>query len=78
MYSTPNGLEDVSKYPILFAELLGVGWTVDELTKLAGANFLRVMGEVEIIRDKMRTAQVQPYEDLLNTRIDDPYNCTTS
>lgn len=71
-------MEDVSKYPVLFAELLGVGWSVEELTKLAGGNFLRVMAEVEIIRDKMKEAHVQPYEDLLNTRLDDPYNCTTS
>lgn len=39
--STPKGLEDVASYPNLFAELLGNGWSTDELTKLAGQNFLR-------------------------------------
>lgn len=71
-------MEDASKYPVLFAELLGVGWTVDELTKLAGGNFLRVMSEVETIRDKMREANVLPYEDILTARNEDPFNCTTS
>ncbi len=42
------GLEDVSKYPDLFATLLASGmWTMEELKKLAGLNFLRVFREVE-------------------------------
>lgn len=77
-FSTPKGLEDVSKYPVLFAELMGVGWTIEDLTKLAGSNFLRVLKEVEEIRDKMKKANVQPYEDILPGRSDDSYNCTTS
>jgi membrane dipeptidase len=39
----PVGLEDVSKYPDLFAELLRRGWTEEELKKVAGGNLLRVM-----------------------------------
>ncbi|XP_026844229.1 protein naked cuticle [Drosophila persimilis] len=75
---TPKGLEDVSSYPTLFAELLGGGWTMDELTKLAGGNFLRVMQQVEKLRDDKKTAGVKPYEDHPNFRTDDPYNCTSS
>ena len=42
------GLEDVSKYPALFAALLGTGtWSLDDLKKVAGLNFLRVFREVE-------------------------------
>lgn len=42
------GLEDVSKYPALFASLLASGaWSLDDLKKLAGLNFLRVFREVE-------------------------------
>jgi membrane dipeptidase len=44
-----QGLEDVSTYPALFAELARRGWSDDELAKLAGGNMLRVMrdaGEV--------------------------------
>lgn len=76
--STPKGLEDVSSYPTLFAELLGGGWTIDELTKLAGGNFLRVMQQVEKVRDDKKAAGVKPYEDHPNFRTDDPYNCTSS
>jgi membrane dipeptidase len=45
--STPVGLEDVSKFPALFAELSRRGWSEDELAKLAGENVLRVMREAE-------------------------------
>lgn len=39
----PGGLEDVSRYPFLFAELMSRGWTEDELEMVAGGNLLRVM-----------------------------------
>lgn len=46
--STPAGLEDVSRYPALFVSLLASGtWSLDDLRKLAGLNFLRVFQEVE-------------------------------
>jgi membrane dipeptidase len=45
--STPVGLEDVSTYPALFAELARRGWKDDELRKLAGENLLRVLRESE-------------------------------
>ncbi|PSN49770.1 Dipeptidase 1 [Blattella germanica] len=48
---TPEGLEDVSTYPTLFAALIGTGqWSIDDLKKLAGLNFLRVMQEVEKVK----------------------------
>ncbi len=43
----PVGLEDVSTYPDLFAELVRRGWTESELRQLAGDNMLRVMRQVE-------------------------------
>ena len=46
-YDVVQGLEDVSKYPALFAELLRRGWEADDLGKLARGNFLRVFAEVE-------------------------------
>lgn len=76
--STPKGLEDVSTYPTLFAELLGDGWSEEELKKLAGGNFLRVLGEVEALRDKQKQLGVKPFEDIPNFRNEDPYNCTSS
>ena len=36
------GLENVSKYPDLFAALADDGWTDEEMDKLAGRNILRV------------------------------------
>lgn len=49
--SGPHGLEDVSTYPALFAELSRRGWSDEDLMKLAGENLLRVM------RDAERTAR---------------------
>ena len=43
----PEGLEDVSTYPNLFGALLDKGWSEDDLTKLAGANVLRVLREAD-------------------------------
>ena len=39
----PSGLEDVSGYPALFAELSGRGWSEEELRGLACENVLRVL-----------------------------------
>jgi membrane dipeptidase len=43
----PEGLEDVSCYPTLFAELVERGWTDDELAALACRNVLRVLRAAE-------------------------------
>jgi membrane dipeptidase len=45
--STPVGMEDVSTYPALFAELSRRGWSEEDLAKLAGENVLRAMREAE-------------------------------
>ena len=48
--AVPKGLEDVSKYTALFSELYGSGdWSLLELKKLAGLNFLRVWREVQAV-----------------------------
>ncbi|KAK6166560.1 hypothetical protein SNE40_023217 [Patella caerulea] len=59
----PVGLEDVSKYPALFAELAKRGWTDAELKKLAGENLLRVFKKAEEVRDQMMKDGIPPYED---------------
>ena len=46
-FRTPEGLEDVSKFPALFTELARRGWSVSDLKKLAGENILGVMREAE-------------------------------
>ena len=45
--SVPEGLEDVSKYPALTAELLRRGYTDEEIKKILGLNILRVMRRAE-------------------------------
>ncbi|KAH9510022.1 dipeptidase 1 (renal) [Bulinus truncatus] len=59
----PVGLEDVSKYPDLFAELLRRGWSTEDLEKLAGKNLIRVFKEVEKVKESL--AKEQPYENLI-------------
>jgi membrane dipeptidase len=43
----PVGLEDVSAFPQLFAELVRRGWSDEDLGKLAGKNLLRVLRAAE-------------------------------
>jgi membrane dipeptidase len=45
----PDGLEDVSCYPALVAELLDRGWSRDECTRLIGGNVLRAFREAEAV-----------------------------
>jgi membrane dipeptidase len=45
--SLPVGLDDVTGYPVLFAELLDRGWSAEDLGKLANRNILRVMRDAQ-------------------------------
>jgi membrane dipeptidase len=45
----PVGLNDVSRYPELLAELMRRGWSDADVAKLAGGNILRVMEEAEAV-----------------------------
>ncbi|MGH7674438.1 MAG: membrane dipeptidase, partial [Gemmatimonadales bacterium] len=45
--TVPRGLEDVSKFPDLVAELLRRGWTEADVKLVVGLNVLRVMREAE-------------------------------
>ena len=42
-----QGLEDVSRYPYLVAELLRRGWSEENIAKLTRNNLLRVFGQAE-------------------------------
>jgi membrane dipeptidase len=61
---TPTGLEDVSKYPALLAELLRRGWSPDDVKKLAGKNILRVMRNVEQVAARLQKTRL-PSEELI-------------
>ncbi len=50
----PLGLEDVSKYPALFAELARRGWSDADLRKLAGENLLRVFSQAEAVARRLQ------------------------
>lgn len=50
----PVGLEDVSAYPALFAELSRRGWSEADLRKLAGENILRVWAEAERVAERLQ------------------------
>jgi len=54
---TVQGLEDVSTYPTLFAELLKRGWTDTELKGLAGENVLRALKGAETISTLLRKSR---------------------
>jgi membrane dipeptidase len=49
-----QGLEDVSKYPYLLAELVSRGWTDTELRGLVGGNVLRVLARAEAVSVRLR------------------------
>ena len=52
----PEGLADVSTYPALLGALADLGWSDDDLAKVAGRNVLRVMRDDEAVaRDEQQT-----------------------
>jgi len=57
--TVPQNLEDVSKYPVLVAELLRRGYTKDDLKKILGQNVLRVMRQVEQVAARLQNASPQ-------------------
>jgi membrane dipeptidase len=61
--STPTGLEDVSTFPALTAELLRRGYTELEVKKVLGLNLLRVMRAAEATAARM--AAMPPARDAL-------------
>ena len=50
----PVGLEDVSKFPDLFAELIRRGWSDADLEKLAGGNLIRVLTQAEAVAMRLQ------------------------
>jgi membrane dipeptidase len=54
---TPAGLEDVSGYPHLIAELLGRGWSEADLAKLTWQNALRTLRDAEAVARDLRATE---------------------
>ncbi|MEU3502275.1 dipeptidase [Streptomyces hundungensis] len=51
---TPAGLDDVSGYPNLVAELLSRGWSSADLAKLTWSNAVRVLRDAESVSRELR------------------------
>ena len=51
---SPPGMNSVSGYPLLFAELIRRGWSDQDLAKLAGGNILRVLRRAEEVSASMK------------------------
>lgn len=63
--AAPPGMNSVSGYPLVFAELIRRGWSDEDLAKLAGGNVLRVLRQAEAVAASMKdeapaTARLQP------------------
>jgi membrane dipeptidase len=50
----PEGMEDVSKYPALLAELMRRGYSREDIRKVAGGNVLRVLRQAEAVATKLQ------------------------
>jgi membrane dipeptidase len=64
--SVPVGLEDVSTYPALTAELLRRGYKDDDVKKILGLSLLRVMREVEKVSQRLQ--KERPASPMLFTK----------
>lgn len=61
-----QGLEDVSRYPYLMAELLRRGWSEENIARLVRGNFLRVFRQAEEVAQRLqaeRTPSLMRYEE---------------
>ena len=50
----PEGLEDVTRYPYLIAELVRRGWKDEDLKKIAGLNFVRAFQKAEEVAARLQ------------------------
>jgi membrane dipeptidase len=57
--SVVQGLEDVSTYPALMAELLRRGYADDDIRKIAGRNILRVMRAAEAVGGRVQAGPIR-------------------
>ena len=74
MTDTVEGLEDVSKFPAVFAELARRGWSQSDLEKLAGGNVLRVLRDAE--RVSARLKRERPASTATIEQLDRPVRVT--
>jgi membrane dipeptidase len=63
---TPVGLEDVSKFPDLIAELLRQGISDEDVAKIAGRNLLRVWTEADRVAKELQKTMLPLEDDVQN------------
>jgi membrane dipeptidase len=68
---TPSGLEDVSKFPFLVAELLRRGVPEQSVQDLVGLNVLRVLDAVQEVSVRMKKEQEEMLHDVIEPVWDD-------
>lgn len=68
--TTPEKLESVAAYPVLFEELIRRGYSDDQLRKIAGANILRVMRKAESVAARLQ--KERSASDVLIEEVDAP------
>lgn len=61
--TTPKGLEDVSKFPDLVAELLRRGVSDEDAAKVVGGNMLRVWADVDRVAAELKSKGEPVLED---------------
>jgi membrane dipeptidase len=66
--SMVEGLEDVTRFPYLFAELLRRGYTDEEVKKVAALNLLRAMREMERVSATLQKESRPGLSDLTSVR----------
>jgi membrane dipeptidase len=62
------GLENVTRYPYLFAELLRRGYSDDDILKIAGRNHLRAMRQMETVASELQKAEAPLITDGLTAK----------
>jgi membrane dipeptidase len=66
----PEGLDDVSAFPVLTAELLRRGYSEEDAGKVLGLNVLRVMREVESVARRLQKERGP--SEVLSEDVDEP------
>lgn len=62
------GLEDVTRYPYLFAELLRRGYSDDDVLNIAGRNHLRAMRQMEKVAAELQKSEAPLITEGLKTK----------
>ncbi|CAG7924908.1 unnamed protein product [Penicillium olsonii] len=63
IFDVPRGMEDVSKFPDLVAEMILQGVSDDDVSKVVGQNILRVWRNVDAVAERLKANGAHALED---------------